>query len=63
MLVEQNQAINMLKFIKMNALGNDFIIIDQRFKNNLIEISPDSIKKLCDRKNIGCDQLIIIKNN
>ncbi|MFZ9181090.1 MAG: diaminopimelate epimerase [Rickettsiales bacterium] len=62
MLVAQNQAINMLKFIKMNALGNDFIIIDQRFKNNLIEISPASIKKLCDRKNIGCDQLIIIKN-
>ena len=62
MSVEQNQIIKMLKFTKMNALGNDFIIIDQRFKNNLIEISPASIKKLCDRKNIGCDQLIIIKN-
>ncbi len=45
-------------FLKMNALGNDFIIIDQR-KNN-IKLTPKDIIQLSNRKIIGCDQLIII---
>ncbi|MFM8186115.1 MAG: diaminopimelate epimerase, partial [Alphaproteobacteria bacterium] len=48
---------------KMNALGNDFIIIDQRFENSSLNISNNLIQKLCDRKNIGCDQFIILKNS
>lgn len=60
MLVEQNPAINMIKFIKMNALGNDFIIFDQRLNNNLTNFSKAQIEKLCNRKNIGCDQLIVL---
>lgn len=62
MLVAPNQAIKGIKFIKMNALGNDFIIIDQRHIQNLINLETILIKKLCDRKNIGCDQLIVIKD-
>ena len=46
---------------KMDGLGNDFVIIDQREKN--ISLSNDQIIKICDRKFIGCDQLIFIKKN
>ena len=47
------------KAFKMDGLGNDFVIIDQRIKN--IKLSKNQIVKICDRKFIGCDQLIIIK--
>ena len=46
---------------KMDGLGNDFIIIDQREKN--ISLSNDQIIKICDREFIGCDQLIFIKKD
>jgi diaminopimelate epimerase len=49
-----------LPFVKMNALKNDFVIFDARVR--AIFLSADQIKKVCDRKNIGCDQLIIINN-
>ena len=49
------------KAIKMDGLGNDFVIIDQRTKN--ITLSNDQIIKICDRKFIGCDQLIFIKKD
>ena len=49
------------KAYKMDGLGNDFVIIDQRIKN--IEFSKEQIIKICDRNFIGCDQLIIIKKN
>ena len=47
-----------IKAFKMDGLGNDFVIIDQR--NNKIELSNDQILKICDRSFIGCDQLIYI---
>ena len=50
-----------IKAYKMDSLGNDFVIIDQRIKN--IEFSKEQIIKICDRNFIGCDQLIIIKKN
>ena len=50
-----------IKAYKMDGLGNDFVIIDQR--NNTLKLSKDEIIKICDRKFIGCDQLIIIKKN
>ena len=50
-----------IKAYKMDGLGNDFVIIDQRIKN--IELSKDQIIKICNRNFIGCDQLIIIKKN
>ncbi len=44
---------------KMDGLGNDFLIIDNRSQN--ISLSDDQIKKLADRKNnIGFDQVIYI---
>ena len=49
------------KAYKMDGLGNDFVIIDQRQKN--IELSKDQIVKICDRDFIGCDQLIYINNS
>ena len=50
-----------IKAFKMDGLGNDFVIIDQR--NNAINLSKDQIIKICDRNYIGCDQLILIKKN
>ena len=50
-----------IKAYKMDSIGNDFIIIDQRIKN--IELSKEQLVKICDRSFIGCDQLIIIKKN
>ena len=50
-----------IKAFKMDGLGNDFVIIDQR--NNNIDLSKDQIIKICDRNYIGCDQLILIKKN
>ena len=50
-----------IKAYKMDGLGNDFVIIDQR--EEIIEFSKEEIVKICDRKFIGCDQLIVIKKN
>ena len=49
------------KAFKMDGLGNDFVIIDQR--NDQFELTNDQIKKICNRNFIGCDQLIFIKKN
>ena len=49
------------KAFKMDGLGNDFVIIDQR--HDQFELTKDQIKKICDRNFIGCDQLILIKEN
>jgi diaminopimelate epimerase len=60
MLAEPKTKTKMaIRFIKMNAMGNDFIIIDQRLIN--YNLSTDNIKKLSNRKNIGCDQFIILE--
>ena len=50
-----------IKAFKMDGLGNDFVIIDQRINN--LNLSKDQIIKICDRNYIGCDQLILIKKN
>ena len=50
-----------IKAFKMDGLGNDFVIIDQRIKN--FNLSKDQIVKICDRDFIGCDQLIFIQKN
>ena len=50
-----------IKAFKMDGLGNDFVIIDQR--TNAFDLSKDQIIKICERNFIGCDQLIIIKKN
>ena len=50
-----------IKAFKMDGLGNDFIIIDNR--QDIIKLSKEQIIKICDRNFIGCDQLILIEKN
>ena len=50
-----------IKAFKMDGLGNDFVIIDQRYQD--YNLTKDQIIKICDRKFIGCDQLIFIKKS
>lgn len=50
-----------LKFIKANGLGNDFVIFDARFVD--VNLTAAQIQKISNRKNIGCDQLIIIQKS
>ena len=50
------------KALKMDGLGNDFLIIDNR--DQKISLNQDQILKLSDKKNnIGFDQLIYIENS
>jgi diaminopimelate epimerase len=51
----------MIPFIKMSGAGNDFVIFDGR--KTPVQLTSDKIKEISDRKNIGCDQLIIIKDS
>ena len=46
---------------KMDGLGNDFVIIDNRQK--ITNLTKDQIIKICDRNFIGCDQLIFIESS
>ncbi len=46
---------------KMDGLGNDFVIIDNRLQR--INLNKNQIIKICDRNFIGCDQLIFIEKN
>ena len=50
-----------IKAFKMDGLGNDFVIIDNRQK--VTELSKEQIIKICDRNFIGCDQLILIEKD
>ena len=46
---------------RMDGLGNDFVIIDQRKRS--VSLTKDQIIKICDRNFLGCDQLIFIQNS
>jgi len=50
-----------IKAFKMDGLGNDFIIIDNRQK--ITNLTKDQIIKICDRNFVGCDQLILIETD
>ena len=49
------------KAFKMDGLGNDFVIIDNR--TDEIKLSSDQIIKICNRSFVGCDQLIIMNHS
>ncbi|PZP57158.1 MAG: diaminopimelate epimerase [Micavibrio aeruginosavorus] len=50
----------MISFLKMQSLGNDFVVLDAR-KNDL-GLNQAIIKNISDRRfGIGCDQLIVIE--
>jgi diaminopimelate epimerase len=57
MSAEQNHIV---RFVKMSGAGNDFAIFDAR--KTTINLSAAQIVKISNRKNIGCDQLIVIRN-
>jgi diaminopimelate epimerase len=47
-------------FIKAQALGNDFVILDQR--QHPMMLSTSQVKMVADRRlGIGCDQVIVIE--
>ncbi len=51
-----------LKFTKMQALGNDFILLDNR--DNKLRRIEKYARKLCDRRfGIGADQLLVLNNS
>ena len=52
---------NNLEAYKMDGLGNDFVIFDNRKKS--ISLTKDQIIKIADRNNIGCDQVIFIERD
>jgi len=58
---DKTKNMNNLEAYKMDGLGNDFIIFDQRKKS--ISLSKDQIIKISDRNNIGCDQVIFIEKD
>ena len=50
-----------IKAFKMDGLGNDFVIIDNRQK--ITQLSKEQIVKICNRNFVGCDQLILIEKD
>jgi diaminopimelate epimerase len=54
-------SFNSLPFVKMSGAGNDFVIFD--FRDNTTRLTSGQIQKISHRKNIGCDQLIVIGNS
>jgi diaminopimelate epimerase len=52
---------NKLEAYKMDGLGNDFIIFDQRKRST--SLTKEQIIKISDRSNVGCDQVIFFDND
>lgn len=51
-----------LTFWKMEALGNDFVVLDGRAEG--VDLTLANIQKISDRHyGVGCDQILIIKNS
>lgn len=51
-----------VSFIKMNGLGNDFVIVDGRHGHDVSD--PALIRQLSDRHfGIGCDQFIVLEDS
>ncbi|MEN8720006.1 MAG: diaminopimelate epimerase [Oceanococcaceae bacterium] len=48
-----------LPFVKMQALGNDFVVLDGH--KPLPDLTPDLLRRLADRRHgIGCDQILVV---
>ena len=52
---------NKLNAYKMDGLGNDFIIFDNRVKP--LSLTKEQIIKISSRSYIGCDQVIFINKD
>ncbi|MDN5848824.1 MAG: diaminopimelate epimerase [Nitrococcus sp.] len=47
-----------LRFTKMQALGNDFVVIDAM--NQSVTLNPEQVRRLANRRiGIGCDQVLL----
>jgi diaminopimelate epimerase len=68
----------MFPFLKMNGLGNDFVVIDSRTKDPeapggpeggerppwTVPLAPDLARRIADRRRgVGCDQLVVIEES
>lgn len=52
----------LLKFSKMQGLGNDFVVIDAI--NQQPDLTPENIRLLADRHfGVGCDQVLLVENS
>lgn len=50
-----------IKFTKMQALGNDFVVIDAI--SQVVEIDHDKAQRIADRRwGVGCDQILLVEN-
>ncbi len=50
----------MLRFIKMNGAGNDFVMIDNRVGD--LQLASDQIVKICDRhRGVGADGVLVLE--
>lgn len=53
-------AVSGTPYLKMNGLGNDFVVVDARDSGQ--RFSPDMIRRIADRENgIGADQFIVLE--
>jgi diaminopimelate epimerase len=51
-----------IHFIKYQATGNDFVLLDNR--NKTIDLSIDDIRRICDRRfGVGADGLMLIEKH
>ena len=51
-----------IPFVKMNGLGNDFVIVDAR--EAPLRLQPAEVARVADRAHgIGCDQLIVLEES
>lgn len=49
-------------FLKMNGLGNDFVVVEARTAP--FDPTPEEVRKICDRTDgIGCDQLVSLERS
>src|SRR5689334_18488183 len=50
----------MLRFIKMNGAGNDFVMLDNR--SGSISLNRDQISRICDRhRGVGADGILLLE--
>ena len=49
-----------MHFIKMQGLGNDFVVFDGR--SSPVDLDPATLRAIADRRSgVGCDQLIVLE--
>ncbi len=62
MSISTYDALINLPFIKMNGIGNDFVILDRRKAE--FEVTSNTAQAIANRASgIGCDQLVILENS